>query len=183
MSMNAAKASEKPLTYSSSGVGSMGQLLAESFAQQAGIAVEHVPYKGAAQGLLDLIGGHITFAAQTVGSTSGQLRAGALTGIAQSAGTRLPDFPDLPTFKELGYPGLVSTTWFSLSGPAKLPPDIVQKVNRAIADTMARPQTQERMRQEGMVTQTLSPADFGKLIESETARWRPVLERAGLIEK
>jgi tripartite-type tricarboxylate transporter receptor subunit TctC len=178
-----AKKAGKPLPYSSSGVGSMGQLLTESFAQQAGIAVEHVPYKGAAQGLLDLIGGHIAFGAQTVGSTSGQLRAGALTGIAQSAGARLADFPGIPTFKELGYPDLVSTTWFSLSGPAGLPPDIVQKVNRAIADTMGRPQTQQRMREEGMVTETLSPTEFRQLIESETTRWRPVLERAGLIEK
>jgi tripartite-type tricarboxylate transporter receptor subunit TctC len=178
-----AKKAGKPLPFSSSGVGSMGQLLGESFAQEAGIAVEHVPYKGAAQGLLDLVGGHIAFAAQTIGSTSGQLRAGTLTGIAQTAGARLPDFPDLPTFKELGYPDMVSTIWFSLSGPAGLPPDIVQKVNRAIADIMARPQTQQRMREEGMVTETLSPAEFGKLIESETARWRPVLERAGLIEK
>jgi tripartite-type tricarboxylate transporter receptor subunit TctC len=178
-----AKKAGKPLPYSSSGVGSMGQLLTESFAQQAGIAVEHVPYKGAAQGLLDLIGGHIAFGSQTVGSTSGQLRAGALTGIAQSAPARLPDFPDIPTFKELGYPDLVSTTWFSLSGPAGLPPDVVQKVNRAVADTMARPQTQQRLREEGMVTETFSPAEFRQLIESETARWRPVLERAGLIEK
>jgi len=178
-----AKKTGKPLPYSSSGVGSMGQLLTESFAQQAGIAVEHVPYKGAAQGLLDLIGGHIAFGAQTVGSTSGQLRAGALTGIVQSASARLADFPDIPTFKELGYTQLVSTTWFSLSGPAGLPPDMVQKINRAIADTMARPQTQARLREEGMVTETFSPAEFRQLIESETARWRPALERAGLIEK
>jgi tripartite-type tricarboxylate transporter receptor subunit TctC len=133
-----AKKSAKPLPYSSSGVGSMGQLFTESFAQRAGIAVEHVPYKGAAQGLLDLIGGHIAFAAQTVGSTAGQIRGGGLTGIAQSASMRLQDFPDLPTFKELGYPDLVSTTWFSLSGPAGLPAEIVQKVNREIAKTMAR---------------------------------------------
>jgi tripartite-type tricarboxylate transporter receptor subunit TctC len=177
------KKSGDPLTYSSSGVGSMGQLFAESFAQRAGIAVEHVPYKGASQGLLDLIGGHIAFAAQTVGSTAGQLRAGSLTGIAQSAGARLPDFPDLPTFKELGYPELVSTTWFSLSGPAGLPADIVQKVNREIINTMARPQTQQRMREEGMVTEGLTPAEFRNLIETETVRWKPVLERAGLIEK
>ncbi len=179
----AARKAGKPLPYSSSGVGSMGQLFAESFAQQAGIAVEHVPYKGAAQGLLDLVGGHIAFASQTLTSTFGQIQAGTLTAVAQTADRRLPDFPDLPTFKEQGFPDLVSTTWFSLSAPAGLAADIVQKVNREVVKTMARPETDRRMRQEGMVTQALTPAEFLQLIETETVRWKPVIERAGLIEK
>jgi tripartite-type tricarboxylate transporter receptor subunit TctC len=179
----AARRGGKPLPYSSSGVGSMGQLFAESFAQQAGIAVEHVPYKGASQGLLDLVGGHISFAAQTLTSTFGQIRAGTLTAVAQTADRRLPDFPDLPTFREQGYPDLVTTTWFSLSGPVGLPPDIVQKVNRTVVQTMARPEIDQRMRQEGMVTQPLTPAEFRQLIETETVRWKPVIERAGLVEK
>jgi tripartite-type tricarboxylate transporter receptor subunit TctC len=178
-----AKSSRDPLTFSSSGIGSMGHLFTEYFAQQAGIKVEHVPYKGAAQGLLDLVGGHIAFAAQTVGSTAGQLQGGGLTAIAQTADRRLPDFPDVPTFKELGYPDLVSTTWFSLSGPAGLPDEIVQKVNREIIKIMASPETEKRMSQEGMVTQALTTADFRRLIDTETARWKPVIERAGLIEK
>src|SRR5258708_30501142 len=118
----------------------MGQLFAESFAQQAGIAIEHVPYKGASQGLLDLVGGHIAFASQTLTSTFGQISAGTLTALAQTADRRLPDFPDLPTFKEQGVSGSVSTTWFSLSGPAGLPRDILQKVNREIVKTTARPE-------------------------------------------
>jgi tripartite-type tricarboxylate transporter receptor subunit TctC len=180
----AARRGGKPLPYSSSGVGSMGQLFAESFAQQAGIAVEHVPYKGASQGLLDLVGGHISFAAQTLTSTFGQLQAGTLTAVAQTADRRLPDFPDLPTFREQGYPDLVATTWFSLSGrPAGLPPDIVRQVNRTVVQTMARPEIDQRMRQEGMVTQPMTPAEFRQLIETETVRWKPVIERAGLVEK
>jgi tripartite-type tricarboxylate transporter receptor subunit TctC len=179
----AARKGGKPLPYSSSGVGSMGQLFAESFAQQAGIAVEHVPYKGASQGLLDLVGGHISFAAQTLTSTFGQIRAGTLTAVAQTADHRLPDFPDLPTFREQGYSDLVTTTWFSLSGPAGLPAEIVQKVNRTVVQTMARPEIDQRMRQEGMVTQALTPAEFVQLIETETVRWKPVIERAGLVEK
>jgi tripartite-type tricarboxylate transporter receptor subunit TctC len=181
--IDSAKTGGKPLPYSSSGVGSMGQLFAESFAQQAGIAIEHVPYKGASQGLLDLVGGHIAFASQTLTSTFGEITGGTLTAIAQTADRRLPDFPDLPTFKEQGFPDLVSTTWFSLSGPAGLPADIVQKVNRAVVKTMARPEIEQRMRQEGMVIQPLSPAEFLQLIEAETVKWRPVIERAGLVEK
>ncbi|HWF95420.1 MAG TPA: tripartite tricarboxylate transporter substrate binding protein [Xanthobacteraceae bacterium] len=181
--IDSAKKGGKPLPYSSSGVGSMGQLFAESFAQQAGIAIEHVPYKGASQGLLDLVGGHIAFASQTLTSTFGEISGGTLTAIAQTSDRRLPDFPDLPTFKEQGFPDLVSTTWFSLSGPAGLPADIVQKVNRTVVQTMGRPEIEQRLRHEGMVTQALSPAEFLQLIEAETIRWRPVIERAGLIEK
>lgn len=178
-----AKASPHPLTFSSSGIGSTGHLFGEYFAQRTGIKVEHVPYKGAAQGLLDLVGGHIDFAAQTVGSTAGQIKGGGLVGVAETAEQRLSDFPDIPTFKELGYPDFVSTVWFSLSAPAGLPDEIVQKVNREINKTMALPETQQRMRQEGLITQPLAPGDFRQLIETETTRWKPVMESVGLIEK
>jgi tripartite-type tricarboxylate transporter receptor subunit TctC len=178
-----AKKSDKPMTYSSSGLGSSGHLFAETFARNAGIKIEHVPYKGAAQGLMDLVGGHITFSAQTVASSAALIRGGSLSAIAVTANERMADFPDVPTFKELGYPDVVHTTWFALSGPAALSADIVVKVNREIVKTMARPDVQQRLRQEGFVSEPLSPGEFRKLIEAETVRWRPALERAGLIEK
>jgi tripartite-type tricarboxylate transporter receptor subunit TctC len=177
-----AKKGERPMTYSSSGLGSMGHLVAETFAQKADIRVEHIPYKGASQGLMDLVGGHIVFSSQTVSSTAAQLRSGALIGLAHTANERIPDYPDLPTFKELGYPDLVSTIWFSLSGPAGLPDDIVQKVNREIKRAVNRPDVQQRLRQDGMVSETMSTEEFRKFIEAETARWKPAIERAGLIQ-
>jgi tripartite-type tricarboxylate transporter receptor subunit TctC len=175
-----AKASTKPLTYSSSGVGSMGHLFAESFGDGAGIKVEHVPYKGAAQGLMDLVGGHIAFSCQTISSTAGQLRSGALRGLAHTAPERLPDYPEHPTFRELGYPNLVSTTWFSLSGPAGLPQDIVQKVNREVVRAMGKPEVQQRLRQDGMVSSTFDTQEFRAFIETETARWQLVAKRTAL---
>jgi tripartite-type tricarboxylate transporter receptor subunit TctC len=178
-----ANKSDKPLTYSSSGVGSNGHLVAESFAQKANIKIEHVPYKGAAQGLLDLVGGHIVFSSQTVTSSASQIRGGAIVPIAHTNAERIADYPDVPTFKELGYPDIVSTTWFSLSGPAGLPNDIVQKVNREIANAMAKPDVQRRLRQDGLLTQHMSPDEFRSFIQAETARWKPVIERAGLIAK
>ena len=177
-----AKASEKPLTYSSSGVGSSGQLVAEDFARKAGIRIEHVPYKGASQGLMDLIGGHIFFSAQTVSSTAGYVRAGTLTPIAHSYASRLPDFPDVPTLKELGY-DVVATTWFTISGPAGLPKDIVDKVNREIGVVVMKPDVQQRLRQDGLVPEVMSVEQLRKHIEAETARWKPVVERLGLIGK
>jgi tripartite-type tricarboxylate transporter receptor subunit TctC len=178
-----AKKSDKPLTYSSSGVGSSGQLFGEQLSQRLNVKFEHVPYKGAAQGLIDLVGGHIMFSLQTVTSSAALLRGGALNPVALTAKERMPDFADVPTFKELGYPDLVSTTWFALSGPAGLSNDILQKVNGDIAKTMSRPDIQQRMRQEGMMTDPLTPEELRQLIIRETAVFRPIIEKAGLIEK
>src|SRR5262245_41849500 len=144
------KKSTKPLAYSSSGVGSSGHLFGVLLGQRLGINVEHVPYKGAAQGLMDLVGGHIAFSLQTATSSAGQIRGGALAGIAVTSRERMSDFPAIPTFKELGHSDFVSSIWFALSGPAKLPADIVQKVNRTIVSTMTRPDVAEKMRQQGM---------------------------------
>jgi tripartite-type tricarboxylate transporter receptor subunit TctC len=178
-----AKKGERPMTYSSSGLGSMGHLVAETFAQKAGIKVEHVPYKGASQGLMDLVGGHIMFSSQTVSSTASQLRSGQLIGLAHSASERIPDYPDLPTFKELGYPDIVSTIWFSLSAPAGLPDDIVHKVHREIERCVSRPDVRERLRQDGLISETMTTGEFRHFIEAETVRWRPAIERAGLLQR
>ena len=178
-----AKASDKPLTFSSSGVGSMGHLVAELFARKAGLKFEHVPYKGASQGLTDLVGGHIAFSAQTVSSTSAQLKAGTLIGLAQTGKDRMPDYATIPTFGELGYGDVASTVWFALAGPAGLPPDIVAKVNREIVRVMTAPEAQERLRKLGVVADGMSAEELGALVARETTRWKPVLEQLGLIEK
>ncbi len=174
--------SGKPLTYSSSGVGSSGHLVAEAFAQQAGIKIEHVPYKGASQGLMDLVGGHIFFSAQTVSSTAAMVRGGALLPIAHTHSARMPDFPDVPTFKELGY-DVVATTWFTISGPANLPKDITEKVNREITRAVTKPEAAQRLRQDGLIAEIMSVEDLSKYIDAETARWKPVLGQLGLIGK
>ena len=125
------KKTPKPLSYSSSGLGSSGHLVAELLAKLAGMKIEHVPYRGGSQSLTDLLGGHIAFASQTLPSTAGQLKSGALTALAHSGKERLAEFPNVQTLKEQGF-DIVSTTWYSLSGPAGLPDNIVQKINREI---------------------------------------------------
>ena len=96
------KAGARPLAYGSSGLSSAGQMVAQSFAMKAGLRFEIIPYKGAAQSIIDVVANHIDFATPTVTSASGQLRGGTVTGLAVSAEQRLPDYPDVPTFKELG---------------------------------------------------------------------------------
>jgi tripartite-type tricarboxylate transporter receptor subunit TctC len=177
------KKNPKPLTYSSSGVGSSGHLFGETFASKVGIKVEHVPYKGAAQGLLDLVGGHITWSAQTVTSSAGQIRGGTLRGIAVTAKERMTDYPDTPTFTELGHGEFNSPIWFSLSAPKGLPPAILGRMNSEINKIMTARAMLERMRQEGMVVEAMTPAQLQQLIENETRFWRPAIEKAGLMQK
>jgi tripartite-type tricarboxylate transporter receptor subunit TctC len=176
------KASSKPLALGSSGLSSAGQMVASSFAVKADLKFEIVPYKGAAQSILDVVANHIDFATPTVTSAAGQLRGGTVTGLAVSARERLPDYPDVPTFSELGY-DIVATNWFALAGPAGLPANIVRAVNREINIAMAKPESQQRMREDAMLVQSMDAASFRKFIEAEGVRWKPVIERAGLLEK
>jgi tripartite-type tricarboxylate transporter receptor subunit TctC len=173
----------KPLTFASSGLGSDGHLIGEAIAASTKIKVEHVPYKSTAQALTDVVGGHIDFSTFTLSSSSSFIRAGTLAGIAVTSAERMSDYPNLPTFKELGYPDLVSSTWFSISGPAKLPKEMVDKLNREIVAAMAKPEVQARMRRDGLLTEAMSPEAFTKFVASESARWTPLIQRAGLAGK
>jgi tripartite-type tricarboxylate transporter receptor subunit TctC len=177
-----AKTSAKPLTYSSSGVGSSGHLFGLNLAHLAGVNFEHVPYKGASQGLTDLAGGHIAFSVQTVSSAAALVRGGALRALAHTGKTRLPDFPDVPTFKELGY-DMVATLWFSLSGPAHLPKDITEKVNAGINAAVKTPEVAARLRHDGLIPDPMSVAEFNKFVDAEQATWKPAVERSGLLKK
>ena len=123
----------KPLTFASSGVGSDGHLMGVAIALATNVPLEHVPYRSTSQALTDVVAGHVALCTFTLSSTAQFLRGGQLNGIAVTSPERMPDQPELPTFKELGYPQLVGTTWFSLSGPAKLPAEIAEKLNGEIA--------------------------------------------------
>ena len=173
----------KPLSYSSSGIGTNGHLLGESFGKLARIDVVHIPYKGAAIGITDLIAGHINFGLPVLGSVASHLRSGALVPLAHSAGARVPEYPDVPTLKEVGYPDLTTTTWFSLSGPANLPRPLAERLNREVVAMVKKPNIQERIQRDGMITEPMSIAEFDKFIAAETARWKPVIEAAGLVSK
>jgi tripartite-type tricarboxylate transporter receptor subunit TctC len=173
----------KPLSYSSSGIGTNGHLLGESLGKLAKIDVVHIPYKGAAIGITDLIAGHINFGLPVLGSIASHLRGGALVPLAHSAGQRVPDYPDIPTLKELGYPDLTTTTWFSLSGPAGMPRPLAERLNREVNEMVKKPDIRERIQRDGMITESMSIAEFDKFIASETARWKPVIEAAGLVAK
>jgi tripartite-type tricarboxylate transporter receptor subunit TctC len=172
------KAGDK-LSYASPGTGTNGHLVGEYFGHKAGVPVEHVPYRGAALGVTDLVGGHVTFGAMTFTTAHGQIQAGTLVPLVVSSRERLPDYPNVPTLKELGYPELVCTTWFSLSGPPKMPADIVEKLNREVLKALQSPAVQKRLRDEQIITEPMTPAEFTGFIEAELAHWKPIAQNAG----
>ncbi len=138
-----------------------------------------VPYKGASQSQLDVVAGNIDFATPTVTSAAAQLQGDTVTALAHTGSERLPDYPNAPTFKELGY-DLVATNWFGLAGPAGLPEEIVQKVNRAINAGMATPENQQRIRQDGMILSPMDADTYKAFVQHEALRWKPVILKAGI---
>jgi len=177
-----ARASAKPLTYGASGLSSVGQMVAQSFGLLTNLTFEIVPYKGAAQSLIDVVANHIDFATPTVTSAAGQIRGGTVIPLAVSTDERMPDYPDVPTFKELGY-DLVATNWFGLVAPARLPNDIAVKVNREINLATSKPESQDRMRADGMLISGMDVPAFRKFIADEHVRWKPVIEKVGMLGK
>lgn len=172
-----AKAQTNPIAYVSPGAGTLGNLVAEFWGQKDGVKVEHIPYRGAAVAITDLIAGHVKVGSMTWTSALAQIRDKKVVPLAVSSANRMPEFPDVPTLKELGYPDLVATTWFSLSAPANLPKDITDKVNAAVvaaADTEA---VRKRLETEGMEIEKMTSAEFTKLMADEITKWRPIAKQ------
>src|SRR5262249_32013964 len=115
----------------------------------------------------------------TLSTAAGQIRAGRARGLAISAEKRLPDYPDIPTFVESGYPDLVATVWFSLSGPANLPTPIVEKLNAEVLRAMALSDVKEKMRHGGIGPSRLSAKEFNAFVADELRRWGPIVRASG----
>ena len=174
-----AKANPGKLTYGSPGNGTQGHLIAEHLKQLTGISMEHVPYKGASLAVADLIAGHLPAASTTLTTAASQIRAGRALALAVSADKRVPEFPEVPTFSELGYAGLTATIWFSLSGPAGMPPEVVQSLNAEVRRALRRPDVLERLKLESIEPGDLDPRQFTAFVESELRRWGPVVKASG----
>ncbi|HEX2198270.1 MAG TPA: tripartite tricarboxylate transporter substrate binding protein [Burkholderiales bacterium] len=166
-------------SYGSPGNGTHGQLVAELFKQLAGVQMQHVPYKGASVAISDLMAGHIPVASTTLTTAAAQIHAGKARALALSSPARLPDYPTVPTYAEMGYQDLVATVWFSLSGPAGMPPGIVQRLNAEVRKALEAPDTRQRLRPEGIEPGTLDAREFTAFVESELKRWAPVVKASG----
>jgi tripartite-type tricarboxylate transporter receptor subunit TctC len=167
------------LSYGSPGNGTQGHLVAELFKQRAGINMQHIPYKGASGAMTDLIAGHIPVVSTTLTTAAPQIRAGRARGLAISTASRLAEFPDIPTYGELGYPDLVATVWFSLSGPANVPSDVVERLNAEVNRAFELAEVRERLKPEGIVPSRMSAKEFGAFVAEELRRWGPVVRASG----
>jgi tripartite-type tricarboxylate transporter receptor subunit TctC len=173
-----AKSKPRELTYGSPGNGTQGHLIAELFKRSAGIDIQHIPYKGASIAVVDVVAGH-THAISTTLTTAGtQIRAGRLRALAISSAARLPEY-DVPTYREAGFPDLVASIWFSLSGPAALPPDIVNRLNSEVRRVLQLPDVRARLRPEGIEPGNLDPKAFTEFVAAEVKRWAPVVKASG----
>lgn len=161
------------LSFGSPGQGTHGHLIGEMFKAQSGAGLTHVPYKGAAPAIVDLIAGHIPATSTTLSTAATHIKAGKARALAVTANTRLREFPDVPTFVEAGFSELVATTWFSLSGPAGLPQPIVGKLNAEVRAILHLPEVRERLQSEAIEPNDLDAAAFTEFVRKEIARWTP----------
>ena len=174
-----AKANPGKLAYGSSGVGTANHLAGEMLASAAGIELIHVPYKGTAPLVQDLLGGQLPISIESSLSSAGpNVKEGRLKAIAIISGTRSPLLPNVPTVAEQGYPGFDVAIWFGLVGPAKLPADVVAVLNQAVVEGLKTADVAERFARIGAEPAPDTPAEFGAYIRAEQQRWAKVVRDA-----
>ena len=171
------KAEKGGVQYVSPNVGAVGNMVAEYVAEKEKVKLVHIAYRGGGSAIGDLVAGHVKVGSMTLSTTRQHILSGKLKALAVSSEKRLPEFPDLPTLVELGYPDLVTTTWYSLSGPAGLPHDIVIKLNAAVNKAMALPEVRKHLETEMVQTKAMTPEEFTAYMQSQVALWAPIARR------
>lgn len=174
-----AKANPNKLTYGSPGIGSTPQLAMERIMTAAGIHFVHVPYKGLAPAMTDLIAGHIDVMIDNLGNVIQHIKDGKLKLLAATTELRIPDFPNVSAVSET-LPGLVHEDWFAIVAPPKTPPQIAAKLSEAIAEILKMPDVSKRLAEFYLTPVGSSPAVAASLFRQESDRWQQVIAAAGL---
>lgn len=174
-----AKAANPPLFYSSAGNGSTGHVAGEMFAARAGVHMTHVPYKGGAAALQDLLAGQIQMLVTALPTVESLIASGKLRALAVTSGKRLRSLPDVPTLGEV-FPGYEVTSWYGLFVPAGTPEPIVQKLNADTGKVLAQKDVRERFEGLGVEVIGGSAQQFAALIKADTAKWAKVVKDAGI---
>jgi tripartite-type tricarboxylate transporter receptor subunit TctC len=175
-----ALARKEPLSFASAGNGSPQHLCGELLNVSAGIDLVHVPYRGAAPALQDVVAGHVPVICNALSLLLPQVRAGRLRAIALTTRIRHPQAPDVPTAHEAGLPGFEFDVWFGFVAPAATPAAIVERLNVEIGRALRTPAVAAPLQANGLTIVADSPREFGALIAAESARWRRIVERAGV---
>jgi tripartite-type tricarboxylate transporter receptor subunit TctC len=175
-----AKTKPGQLNYGTSGVASSNHMAGELFTSMAGIKLNHVPYKGNAPALTDLIGGHVEMIISGVPALIPHIKSGRIRSVAIGSLKRFAAIPEVPTFDEQGLKGFEASTWFGLMAPAKTPREIIAKLNTEVGKILASRDIRERYQVEGLEPQGGSPEAFAKFIHSEIALYTRVVKAANL---
>ncbi|KGT79670.1 hypothetical protein MA20_11875 [Bradyrhizobium japonicum] len=168
------------LDYASSGIGSTHHLSAELFKKMTGASLRHVPYRGAAPAMNDLVAGHVPILFDNLPTVIPQVQAGTVRALAVGSSKRLSSLPDVPTFEEAGLPGFEASSWFGVLAPAKTPAEIVSKVTADIERVMSSPSLRKSFEATGADVGTLFGPDFGRFIKRENEKWGDLIKSSGV---
>ena len=172
-------ANPQGLSWGSPGQGTHGHLTGELFRSATKLNMVHISYKGAGPAVSDLVANQIPAAFMTLSSANAHVASGKLRLLALSSSRRLPEYPEVPTLAELGYPGLTGTTWFSLSGPSGLPAALVDRINAEVRRGLQTPAIRSQLAAESMETIDLDAPAFTRFVAAEITRWTPAVRSVG----
>lgn len=176
-----AKAKPGTLSYASPGVGSGLHLAGELFKQQAGVDLLHVPYKGTAPALNDVLGGVVPLMFSNLPATLPFIKNGKLVALAVTEARRSPAAPEIPTLAEQGIQGVAVTSWYGLLAPAGTPPAVAEQLAKDAADFLAQPEVRERLKAQGMTEATMKPGEFAGYMRDETAMWARIIKARNIV--
>ncbi|MCC2596580.1 tripartite tricarboxylate transporter substrate binding protein [Pusillimonas sp. MFBS29] len=174
-----AKANPGKLNFASSGSGTSIHMAGELFKQSAGIDAVHIPYKGSAPAMADLIGGQVDYMFDNMPSAWPHVESGSLRALAVTTADRSKTAPDLPTMQESGFPSFDVSSWFGVIAPKGTPPEIINKLNEVMLAALAKPEVQKSLEDLGAVPAKTTPAEFGNFIKSEVEGWAKVVKASG----
>ena len=175
-----AKVRPGQLSYATAGVGSSGHLAGALFESMTATTLVHIPYKGMSLAVTDVIGGQVYMTFGTSLSVVPHVRSARLRALAVTGAQRSPALPDLPTVAESGVPGYEASLWYGFVGPARLPPEIVHRLNSEIGAALGAPEVRERLASQGVDARSSTPDEFARLLASDLKRWAEVVQRLGL---
>jgi tripartite-type tricarboxylate transporter receptor subunit TctC len=169
-----AKSKPEAMNYGSTGVGAANHLVAELFNSKAGIKMTHVPYRGTALAVGDLLGGQLTMVFSDPISVLPHIKSGKLRALAVTSLERSPVAPEVPTVAESGYPGFEALAWHGILAPSKTPPAVVKKLNEEIVKAVKEPATRELLANQAMQAVGSTPEEFAAFIQKDIATWKGV---------
>ncbi|WP_026433095.1 tripartite tricarboxylate transporter substrate binding protein [Paracidovorax oryzae] len=174
-----AKANPGKINFGSSGSGSSIHLSGELFKSMAKVDMQHVPYKGSAPAVTDLLGNQIAIMFDNMPSAIQHVRSGKLRAIAVTTARRSPELPDVPTIAEAGVPGYEATSWFGMFAPAATPAPVVAQLNATIVKVLAQPDIRKKLAEQGAEAAGETPAQFADFIQKESVKWGKVVKESG----